>query len=58
MKKIGLVGALKHVDDVEFNCFGTPAEVISKTEFYRIFMQATIVIQCRLFNDLEEAFLR
>lgn len=58
LKKIGLIGALTTTDNVEFNLCGAPKQVVSKSEFYKIFMQATIVIQCRLFNDLEEAFLR
>ena len=31
-------------------------EVVTKTEFVKIFMQATIVIQCELFNSLEKAY--
>ena len=61
---LGLIGAQNHQDDVECqgNCCGMQMfnnkEVVTKTEFYRLFMHASLVIQANLFASLEEAYIR
>jgi len=55
--KLGLIGALHVRDDVECTCFSSK-DVVTKTEFFKLFMHATLVIQCNMFHALEQSFLR